>query len=78
LACETERPVLSGGSLKDRQIVGSTTSDGGEPRDRPPKPADLLATMYHSNGIDRSATVINRQNRPFPILQEGDPIRELI
>ena len=70
--------VLSGGGLKDGQIVGSTTSNGGEPHDRPLKPEDLLATMYHSIGIDRSATVIDRQNRPIPILPEGEPIRELI
>ncbi len=70
--------VLSGGGLKDGQIVGSTTTNGGEPHDRPLKPADLLATMYHAIGIDRSATVIDRQNRPIPILPEGEPIRELI
>ena len=74
------RPVGSrrrGGS-KDGQIVGSTTSDGGERHDRPLKPADLLATMYKSIDIDRSAAVINPQNRPIPILPEGDPISELI
>ncbi|MFT5328651.1 MAG: arylsulfatase A-like enzyme, partial [Planctomycetaceae bacterium] len=70
--------VLSGGGLKDGQIVGSTTSNGGEPHDRPLKPADLLATMYHAIGIDQSATVIDRQNRPIPILPEGEPIRELV
>jgi hypothetical protein len=70
--------VLSGGGLKAGQVVGSTTSNGGEPHDRPLKPADLLATMYHAIGIDPAATVIDRQNRPIPILPEGEPIRELI
>lgn len=70
--------VLSGGGMKDGQIVGSTTSNGGEPHARPLKPADLLATMYHAIGIDRSATVTDRQNRPIPILPDGEPIRELV
>jgi hypothetical protein len=70
--------VLSGGGLKDGQIVGSTTSNGGEPHNRPLRPADLLATMYHAIGIDHAATVPDRQNRPIPILPAGEPIRELI
>ncbi len=59
--------VLSGGGIKAGQIVGSTTANGGEPHDRPLRPGDLLATMYHAIGIDPRATVIDRQNRPIPI-----------
>lgn len=70
--------VLSGGGLKCGQIVGSTTANGGEPLDRPLRPADLLATMYHAVGISHDATVMDRVNRPIPILPEGEPIRELI
>jgi len=70
--------VLSGGGIKSGQIVGSTTSNGGEPHDRPLRPGDLLATMYHAIGIDPRATVIDRQNRPIPILSDGEPIRELV
>jgi hypothetical protein len=70
--------VLSGGGIKAGQIVGSTTANGGEPHDRPLRPGDLLATMYHAIGIDPRATVIDRQNRPIPILPEGESIRELV
>lgn len=70
--------VLSGGGLRSGQIVGSTTSNGGEPHDRPLKPEDLLATIYHSLGIDHEMTVPDRQNRPIPILNGGEPIRELV
>ena len=70
--------VLSGGGLRSGQIVGSTTSNGGEPHDRPLKPEDLLATIYHSLGIDHQMTVPDRQNRPIPILNGGEPIRELV
>lgn len=70
--------VLSGGGIRSGQVIGSTTADGGEPLDRPLRPGDLLATMYHAVGIDPRETVIDRQNRPIPILPEGEPIRELI
>ncbi len=70
--------VLSGGGIRSGQIVGSTTANGGEPRDRPLRPGDLLATMYHAIGVDPRATVIDRQNRPIPVLPEGEPILELV
>ncbi|MHC4880658.1 MAG: DUF1501 domain-containing protein [Planctomycetota bacterium] len=70
--------LLSGGGIKTGQIVGSTTANGGEPHDRPLRPGDLLATMYHAIGIDHRATVTDRQDRPVPILSEGEPIRELV
>lgn len=70
--------LLSGGGLRAGQIVGSTTSDGGEPLDRPLKPEDLLATIYHTLGIDHHRTVPDRDSRPIPILKTGQPIRELV
>lgn len=70
--------LLCGGGIKGGQIVGSTTADGGEPNDRPLKPGDLLATIYHTLGIDHHLTLTDRQARPIPILPEGEPIRELV
>ncbi len=75
---KAQHAVLSGGGLSCGQIVGSTTSDGGEPLDRPLRPGDLLATMYHAMGIDPAATVPDRLGRPTPILPAGDVIRELV
>ncbi|MFM8221632.1 MAG: DUF1501 domain-containing protein [Planctomycetaceae bacterium] len=70
--------LLAGGGLRAGQVVGATTADGGEPSQRPLGPGDLLATIYHSLGIDHRATLPDRQNRPIPLVPEGDPIRELI
>ena len=70
--------VLSGGGIKPGQIVGSTTKNGGEPSDRALGPGDLLATIYHAMGIDHRQPIIDRQNRPIPILPDGEPIRELL
>lgn len=70
--------LLCGGGIKGGQIIGSTTSDGGEPKDRPLKPGDLLATIYAALGIDHAASLPDRQGRPIPLLPEGTPIRELV
>ena len=70
--------VLSGGGLRCGQVVGATTSNAGEPAERPLPPADLLATIYHVLGIKPGIAVHDRQNRPIPALPGGEPIRELI
>ena len=70
--------VLSGGGLAAGQIIGSTTRDGAEPHDRPLGPGDLLATIYHTLGIDHQQTVPDRLGRGIPLVPHGEPIRELI
>jgi hypothetical protein len=69
--------LLSGGGIQGGRIVGATTSNGGEPRDRPLGPGDLHATIYHALGIDPESMVNDRQNRPVRLVERGAPIREL-
>jgi Protein of unknown function (DUF1501) len=69
--------LLSGGGIKAGQVVGSTTADGGEPRDRPLLPGDLLASIYRVLGIDPGATLPDRQERPVRLVDAGQPIAEL-
>lgn len=69
--------VLTGGGIRGGQVIGSTTSNGGEPKDRPLGPGDLLASIYRAVGVDHQATVRDRQQRPIPILESGHPIAEL-
>ena len=69
--------LLAGGGIRGGQIIGSTTSNGSEPKDRPLGPGDLLASIYRVVGVDHQATVRDRQSRPIPILESGEPIAEL-
>lgn len=69
--------VLAGGGIRGGQIIGSTTSNGAEPKDRPLGPGDLLASLYRVVGLDHHATVRDRQQRPVPIIESGEPITEL-
>jgi hypothetical protein len=70
--------LVSGGGLRTGQVVGSTDSQGGHPKDRPLTPNDLWATVYHHLGIDPSQSVLDLSGRPMPILPFGEPIAELM
>ena len=70
--------MLAGGGLRTGQVVGATNNKGEYPAERPVTPADLLATVYHVLGIDPHQAFLNHAGRPVPILDSGEPIREVI
>jgi uncharacterized protein (DUF1501 family) len=71
--------LVAGGGLRVGQVVGSTTTKGEHPRDRPLAPTDLWATVFHHLGIDwRGTSFLDFTGRPLPILPSGDPIKELL
>jgi hypothetical protein len=70
--------LVAGGGLKMGQTVGSTTSRGETPRDCRYTPSNLLATLYGSLGIDPSQTFLNGSGRPMYILDDREPIAELL
>ena len=70
--------LLAGGGLKPGIVLGSSTRDGAEPRDRPIHLYDVLATIYHQLGIPTQATFRDASGRPVQVMAEGKPIAELI
>ncbi len=70
--------LVSGGGMQTGQVIGSTTSKGERPKDRPLTPNDLWATVYRHLGIDYETTFPDRSGRPMPILPFGEPIAELL
>ncbi|MSQ97558.1 MAG: DUF1501 domain-containing protein [Gemmataceae bacterium] len=70
--------LLAGGGLRVGQVVGASSSKGETPRDRPVSPTEVLATIYRHLGIDPRGHTEDRSGRPFAILPDGEPIRELI
>jgi uncharacterized protein (DUF1501 family) len=69
--------MLAGGGLRGGQVVGATNSNGGEPKDRPLGPGDLLATIYRVLSIDPDSSVLDGQKRPIRLVDHGQPIAEL-
>jgi hypothetical protein len=58
--------------------VGATTSRAEHPRTRAYGPQNLLATLYHVLGIDPAVTIRADSGRPMYLLDEREPIRELL
>ncbi|MBX7166591.1 MAG: DUF1501 domain-containing protein [Pirellulales bacterium] len=70
--------LMGGGGLNGGIAVGATNSRGEFPAERPIKPADILATLYHVLGIDATGHFVNRSGRPVPVNNSGEVIAELV
>jgi hypothetical protein len=72
--------VLMGcGGMKMGQVIGRSDRRGERVVERPLDPQDVVATVYHHLGIDaQSVTFRDILQRPMPLLDRGQPIRELI
>ncbi len=70
--------LVAGGGLKMGQAIGATNARAEYPKDRPVSVPQVLATLYHAMGIDPSRTFVNGNGRPMYILDEREPIAELI
>jgi hypothetical protein len=70
--------LYSGGGLKMGQYIGETNSSGEYPITRAYTPQNVLATLYHVLGIDPSATLPDHNGRPQYLLDDREPVKELI
>lgn len=70
--------ALAGGGIARGRVVGSSDRNGGDVRDTPISPKDILATSFHLLGIDPHTHVLDAQGRPLPIAGEGEVRPELL
>jgi hypothetical protein len=70
--------LYAGGGLKMGQAIGTTNALAEHPTSKPATPGCVLSTMYHVLGIDHHHVFYDQAQRPLPILNEGQPIKELI
>lgn len=69
--------ALAGGGVRGGQVIGASDRIGGHPADRPQRPQDLAATIFHLLGIDPNGFFEDRAGRARPLQTGGDVIREL-
>jgi hypothetical protein len=69
--------ALVGGGLKMGQVIGESTSKIERPKGSPITPQDLMATVFHVLGINRTLQYDNPTGRPTPMIESGKPIAEL-
>ena len=60
------------------RVVGKTDAIGATPVERPVSAKDVLATIYHLLGIDPHTTLMDRLNRPVPLVPYGDVVHEML
>jgi hypothetical protein len=69
---------FAGGGVQGGRVVGASDPIGGVPDDRPTVPAEVIATILHSLGLDVTAHLPGPAGRPFPLVDVGyGPIQEL-
>jgi hypothetical protein len=70
--------LLAGGGMRTGQVIGSTDKHAGHAKDRPVTYGNVFSTLYHNLGIDPGATVPDRGGRPMFLLDDRQPLPELI
>ncbi|MCS6865538.1 MAG: DUF1501 domain-containing protein [Gemmataceae bacterium] len=70
--------LIAGGGLRMGQAVGASTAKGERPKDNPLSVQRVLSTIYHAIGIDPSLTFTNGSGRPMYILDDREPVKELL
>ena len=70
--------ALAGGGAARGRVVGATDRIGGDVKDTPVSPKDVLATALHLLGFDAHATVPDLQGKPIPVAGSGAVRAELM
>src|SRR5262245_24879381 len=69
---------FAGGGVKGGRVVGKSDEIGGYPVERPVNPAEIVATIFYSLGVELDAHLPGPQSRPFSLVDYAtQPIREL-
>lgn len=70
--------LFAGGGLRTGQVVGETDGRAGLPKNRAVGAQNVLATVYHALGIDPALTLPDFTGRPLPLLDDREPVAELV
>jgi hypothetical protein len=68
--------LLAGGGVRGGTVYGASDAQAAFVKDRPARPEDMLATVYHALGIDPETEIFDREGRPHRA-SEGKPVRGL-
>ena len=62
---------FAGGGTKAGTVIGTTDKNGAYPSSEPNSPADVAASIYRALGIDTGTKLLDPENRPHFVLQDG-------
>ncbi|XZE53316.1 DUF1501 domain-containing protein [Planctomycetaceae bacterium SH139] len=67
--------TFAGGGVQGGRAIGASDPIAAVPADRPTPPGDVIATIFHSLGLDLHAELPGPGGRPFPLVDFG--VREI-
>ncbi len=70
--------AMAGAGISGGQIIGASDKIGGYPEDRPVRPPDLAASIFHLLGVAPNREFLDPVQRPRPVTDGGVPLRELV
>jgi hypothetical protein len=70
--------ALFAGAAQTGQVIGETDCRGERPKNRPLTAQNVIGTVYHTLGIDWKQKVNDFSGRPTQLLDDGEPIQELV
>jgi hypothetical protein len=69
---------FAGGGVQGGRAIGQSDPIGGYPAERPVNPSEIIATVFHSLGLNLEAHLPGPAGRPFPLVDFGTkPVHEL-
>lgn len=69
---------FAGGGVQGGRVVGQSDEAGGYPAERPVAPNEVVATVFHSLGLDLETHLPGPAGRPFTLVDYGtQPVHEL-
>jgi hypothetical protein len=69
--------VIAGAGVKRAFVYGKSDKTGSAPLENPVHPTELLATIYHSVGINPATIVYNHLNQPRELVK-GEPVMGIL
>jgi hypothetical protein len=70
--------VFAGAGIRGGTVCGASDAQAAYVKDRPVRPADVCATVFHCLGIDPHRMLPDRLNRPIAVANGGEPIGEVL
>ncbi|MDA1018043.1 MAG: DUF1501 domain-containing protein [Planctomycetota bacterium] len=69
--------VLAGAGVRGGIVYGQSDAQAGYPTEKPVTPEQLTATIFHALGIPPETRILDALNRPFPVVDRGQPLLDL-
>lgn len=69
--------LLAGAGIRGGELHGRSDADAAYPAENPVSPEDMAATIFDALGVGHDVRVLDSQSRPVPILEQGEPLRQL-